>query len=801
MTAPYSGSTQGNWYQQFDPNVHYYYDEQGLLHYFDPNTNLDCDYQPQYDPTPVQQQDAYYHPNTTAQQQQQQQQHQQLQSYTPSAVTATAQQHYAEMTPSRQGTPDVLLPCPEPTCNGENKPKSKFCEECGIPLGAISRSATPNVASMTRAFSQQQIHDSNTTSTTTTTTTNNTTTYSSNYYSPQIQQQQQQQQSEYPKPPVLQRPPTAPVYSINNHTLDSNQTVPLYHPSSFNGSDPRQSSQLYYNGVQHQSMHDLYGQTQQLQQQQLQQPDYHHQYQQVQQQQPTVDPLGRARGCPIVTFGFGGKMLVTFPRTVTNYYQSTVKPQPGPIKIKHLKDLVRPSTVQFPGPLLFDSKVGTKQKKKDVVAYIVTKVDEFEKLKATYLVNSVEAHQLQSKILLWQLMKAMIETDGHINDKDKMDNAILQVLRPPVNTVEEESHFSLPAYNNNSNNMQSSADDEDLSDQILSKIEQFLMNGDRKGAVEYAIQEDLWAHALIISSCVDKELWQKVITNFVDREMNATPEMRKSRQFHNIAGNNQALRVMYSLFSGAGGVAMNQFLLSDVQHINTPYGLQTVTPPAQPSQLIKWRDTLAILLANRTPRDTEALAAFGDIMKEQGWIDAAHICYLLSPLNSMHSGVDTIQVRMTLVGGDKPTLEAYELSEIFEFAHSLHNGGTCLPFLQGYKLAHAMILSDYGLIDVADRYHDAIDQSIKLFTKGSPYLHPQLNNQVAALNAYLENATGKKNGVDPASWLKPKFQKKALTSLWGSLEGSFTKFVSGEEVIAQEPTPPRKSTEIMSRPF
>lgn len=139
--------------------------------------------------------------------------------------------------------------------------------------------------------------------------------------------------------------------------------------------------------------------------------------------------------------------------------------------------------------------------------------------------------------------------------RDKMDNAILQVLRPPVNTVEEESHFSLPAYSNNSNNMQSSADDEDLSDQILSKIEQFLLSGDRKGAVEYAIQEDLWAHALIISSCVDKELWQKVITNFVDREMNATPEMRKSRQFHNIAGNNQALRVMYSLFSGAGGVA------------------------------------------------------------------------------------------------------------------------------------------------------------------------------------------------------------------------------------------------------
>jgi hypothetical protein len=131
-----------------------------------------------------------------------------------------------------------------------------------------------------------------------------------------------------------------------------------------------------------------------------------------------------------------------------------------------------------------------------------------------------------------------------------MDQAILQVLRPTVVNVEE-SNFSIPSYPA----ISTTPDDDDLSDHMLSKIEQFLLNGDRKGAVEFAIQEDLWAHALIISSCVDKDLWQRVITNFVDREMNATPEMRRQRRFNNIAGNNQALRVMYSLFSGAGGIA------------------------------------------------------------------------------------------------------------------------------------------------------------------------------------------------------------------------------------------------------
>ena len=306
MTAPYSETPQGEWYA-FDPNVHYYYDEQGQLHYYDPNTNLDCDYQPHYEqPT----QNAYY---------------------------ATTQHVYTPQTESGQETPDILLPCPEATCNGENKPKSKFCEECGRPLGAISRSATP-LSQVTRAYSQHTLQDTN---------------YNATQY--------------YPSQ-AIQRPPTAP---------------PVY------ADDTRHS---FYNGVQHQSMQNLYTTS-----------------------APQIDPLNRARGCPIVTFAFGGKMLVTFPRTVTNYYSSTVKPQPGPIKIRHLKDMMPP--VHFPGPLLFDSKAGIKQKKKDILTFITYKLQEFESWRAPLTIQSVAYHQLQAKILLWQLIKVLVETEGTINDK------------------------------------------------------------------------------------------------------------------------------------------------------------------------------------------------------------------------------------------------------------------------------------------------------------------------------------------------------------------------------------------------
>ncbi|KAI7905880.1 Sec23-binding domain of Sec16-domain-containing protein [Cokeromyces recurvatus] len=770
MTTPYNGTVKNEWIQ-FDPNVHYYYDEQGQLQYYDPNSAVNYGYE---------QENLYYNnqiytPSSTLQQQQQQQQQIVNSSYTEA---------------SRQPTPEeILLPCPEPTCKGENKPASKFCEECGRPLKPASRSVTPAatinnnnnntnnnnlINSLTKSFSNHQIHDAH------------------HLYQPI---------------PPLQRPPTAPVYSSS--PLDSVQAVPLYDTPSVGNAVHSSSKQpsLYYNGVHHQSMQNLYG-LQQEHQDYLATPS---QYNPVntyeQQQQPTVDPLDRAKGCPIVTFGFGGKMLVTFPRTVANYYSSTVKPQPGPIQIKSLKDFNLATHLQFPGPVLLDSKVGTKQKRKDVSHYITQIIDELEKQKKSSMivVDSVEYHRLESKILLWQLMKVMIENDGFINDKDKMDQALLSVIRPKIDNVEE-SYFNLPSYDNriqkeNGEKGGVAEEEEDLSEYMLSKIEHYLLNGDRVGAVNYAIQEDLWAHALIISSCVNKELWQKVISHFVDREMNSTPEMRRHRKFNNIAGSNQALRVMYSLFSGAGPAAMKEFIVNDVQHVHTPYGLQTVTPPVDPSQLIKWRHTLAIILANRTVRDLDALTALGDIMKEQGWIEAAHICYLLSPQSSIHSGYDTVNVRMSLIGSEKPNLEAYYLTEIFEFANSCHtsNSTVCLPFLQGYKLAHAWILADYGYTDIAQRYYESIDQCIKSYNKGNPYLHSQLIQQVDAFGTYLENSRGKKTGVDPTSWLKPKFQKKTFSTLWGTLEGSLTKFVSGEEVPTEETISPRKSTEIMSR--
>ncbi|KAI8355084.1 Sec23-binding domain of Sec16-domain-containing protein [Choanephora cucurbitarum] len=589
---------------QFDPNVHYYYDEQQQLHYYDPNTNLE------------------YLP------------------YTP-------QVHQVE---SRQSTPDVLLPCPEPNCNGENKPTSKFCEECGRAL-IISRSATP--ASITRGLANQHI----------------------SYYPEQ----------NYP----VQRPPTAPVYQT---------------PSS------------YYSQQQHQSMQDLYS---------------------LQQQQQQSDHLERAKGCPLITFGFGGKMVVSFPRSVTDYYASTVKSQAGPIQIRRM-----PKPKEAPlGPVLLDPKMSLKQKKKQITDYIQHRLAQLMEQQNTMATGSVEYHQLSNQWLLWRLVQVMVETEGTVNDKGKMDEAILKIIRPEAQSKEQEdTYFSLPNAIH--------VGEQDLSDQMLQKIEQLLLEGNRRGAVDYAIQEDLWAHALIISSCVDRQLWQQVIQQFVDRELNATPEMRQKRMFHPACGQNQALRVMYALFSGTGALAIQEFVKMDVQHVNTAYGLQTVTPTIDWKQLAPWRTTVAMILANRTARDLEALVALGDLMKQQGWIEVAHICYLLSSPMALHSGKDAPQVRLTLLGTETNQRET-ELSEIVEFVQSIHTSAACMPFLQGYKLAHAWTLADHGFLDEAQRYYEAIDQCIKTWNANvtaNPYLHQGLLQQLNAFGELLEATTGKKGG-------------------------------------------------------
>lgn len=96
----------------------------------------------------------------------------------------------------------------------------------------------------------------------------------------------------------------------------------------------------------------------------------------------------------------------------------------------------------------------------------------------------------------------------------------------------------------------------------LDKISALLLIGDRRKAVQYALDHKLWAHAFIISSCVDSDCQKEVVTEFLRSELTPTPG--------NSAGVNgrESLRVAYSMFAGMGADSSKSADLDSVEPAN-----------------------------------------------------------------------------------------------------------------------------------------------------------------------------------------------------------------------------------------
>ncbi|CAO3654192.1 unnamed protein product [Cunninghamella echinulata] len=772
---------------------------------------------------------------------------------------------------SRSGTPKLPgtenttpLICINTSCQAKNKQASKFCEECGTPFVINeSRASTPinNIpisASTSTSLHAQSAYN--------------------RAYSPPIQEQgynqptfssvyqQEQQQIN----PPLERSITPTLYNNQRPLTPSNSnslySAPYQHRNSIPTTTPLSNSAYdpapYTNtNTNINNTPNNFTSTMDSHHQQPYIPNpydvtstpttnientnpLNYSSNLVQQQQVSTrlpvsqDPLKRYMGAPLVSFGFGGKLCMMFPRstqphyTNTNAYgngyndnnnnNATSKRLPGAIQLKSIKDTL----VNHPllskkfdesllsvSPVLSDPNFSIKNKKKQVIGFMEQRINEFK--------NEASANQLDvnTKILLWTLVKMMIEHDGSLLDSETSMKYITSLFQSNMEIKNDTNSFSVPAYNGQLYDGQQQQQngqiiEDDRSEVVLDKLQNYLEQGDRRGAVIYAMQEDLWSHALVISSCVDRELWQTVVRGFTQRDLAMSTALKQERVYHNITGNRQALRVLYALFSGSGATAMSEFITTDKQQNhnlgNHLQQQQQPTPQLEEHELSKWKETLGLILANRTARDFEAITSLGDILVRHGWVYAAHVCYILSPQSSIFSGLDTPYVRYTLLGTSQ--IERYSitegegilLTELMEFGSSLRSGnsGECFPFLQGYKLVHAWWLADIGLVNEASRYCDAIQQCIKSYNKDSPYLHQYLSGKVKELSEFCSESSGKKQARrDVTSWLKPTFKKNTLDSLWGSIEGRFNKFVSGDDTQAQEEPTGRKSTEIMASPF
>ncbi|XP_069719180.1 protein transport protein Sec16B [Phaenicophaeus curvirostris] len=214
--------------------------------------------------------------------------------------------------------------------------------------------------------------------------------------------------------------------------------------------------------------------------------------------------------------------------------------------------------------------------------------------------------------------------------------------------------------------------------QIVEKFTKLLYYGRKKDALVWAMRNQLWGHALFLSSKMDPRTYSWVLTGFTST-----------------LATNDPLQTLFQLMSGR----IPQAALCCG---NATWG--------------DWRPHLAAMLSNKAG-DTElchrSIVTMGDTLAGKGAVEAAHFCYLMADVPFGYFGVKAD--RMVLLGSSHSQAfaqfartEAIQRMEIFEYCQHLRQPKSFLLPFQVYKLLYASRLADHGLPALSLQYCEQI---------------------------------------------------------------------------------------------
>ncbi|KAM0179102.1 hypothetical protein ACHAPC_008162 [Botrytis cinerea] len=492
------------------------------------------------------------------------------------------------------------------------------------------------------------------------------------------------------------------------------------------------------------------------------------------------DALQRWKGCPVFTWGVGGTMITSFPVDVPRYGMTSTAPMvvrsPGEVKVRNVKDLdpLENRLTSFPGPLK------GKAKKKEVLSWLASGIEILEQ-NASYLkslqVLSHDDKRTEERLLLWKILQVFIENDGILEGNPIVEKAVRAVLSPGIdNEIGQES--PLYATGADLSGISSSSTNPTTADPVdpaaVDRMRKHLLRGDREKAVWEAVDKRLWAHAMLISNTVSKELYKQVAQEFVQKEVK------------NVGDNTEPLAALYEIFAGNFEESIDELVppsaRAGFQMVSTSTSLTSSKDALE--GLDRWRETLGLVLSNRSTDDSKALAALGKLLSGYGRAEAAHICYLFARASSVFGGIDDPSTNVVLIGSDhlrQPfdfdrELEPVLLSEVYEYGLSLSSTSSIVissPHLAVYKLHHAAVLAEYGHRQKALEYCENIASTITSQTRRSPYHHGQLVSSLDDLSNRLKSSPKDENG----SWIS----KPSIDKVSGSVWATFNKFVAGDE--------------------
>lgn len=489
------------------------------------------------------------------------------------------------------------------------------------------------------------------------------------------------------------------------------------------------------------------------------------------------DPLERWRGCPLVAFGFGGHVVTFFPKHVPRYTSgqkvALLKCSPGEIKVQRSNIFrLEDSVTTFPGPLK------SKSKKKEVLEWLQKRIIDLEHggMPVQGGGSDPDAHKgHEEKILLWKTVKILVEHDGLIDGNLVAERTLRMMLSPEI---ERRDGSANPVADANTVGIlrRSSAGSTlgAISQEAMEALRHLLLHGDREKAVWHAVDNCMWPHALLLSSTLEQSVWRQVCSEFIRQEVKPFGE------------NTEPLAAIFQIFAGSGDESMDELVPPSARA-----GLQMVSKITSmgPTKnaldgLDRWRETLTLILGNRTPDDGRALVSLGHLLGSYGRVDAAHVCYMFAKTPGLFGPPDDPQVTVALVGADhlrrrfdfNRDFDSILLTEVYEFARTVlasSTTGTSLPHLQAYKLCHAMILAENGFKSEAQQYCDTIASILTAKTKTSSYYHGLLFGSLEGLNERLRQAP--KDGT--GSWISKPSMDKVSGSLWNK----FNQYVAGED--------------------
>lgn len=180
-----------------------------------------------------------------------------------------------------------------------------------------------------------------------------------------------------------------------------------------------------------------------------------------------------------------------------------------------------------------------------------------------------------------------------LEDSPQIDSAVRSALLPELEATSESSTDGLhvPALVPSSfpGHGLSAPDDATITTHTLrssqlNTIQKHLLRGDRRAAYQYAADQSLWAHAMVIASSVDKEAWKEVVTDFLRSELSPKDASGSALHASDSKGassnGREPLKVAYSLFAGQGPASS----MSCCTHNGSRYSYHMSSPRVAPAE-------------------------------------------------------------------------------------------------------------------------------------------------------------------------------------------------------------------------